>query len=169
MKSLLISIKPKHVAEILNHRKTIEIRKTAPKCDLPIEVYIYCTKGDEKLVYHRYKGHGEYLAKNKTLGYEYNGYVVAKFILKKAEEFIQGLNEAEYEHLPNFALKDYGYYGLEDLMEKACLNDEEITKYAPDLSFYAWHIDGLVTFDEPKELNEFGLKRAPESWRYVED
>ena len=40
MKKILISIKPKYVAEILNHRKTLEIRKTAPKCELPCEVYI---------------------------------------------------------------------------------------------------------------------------------
>ena len=44
MKSILISIKPKWVAKILNGEKTIEIRKTMPKCDLPIDVYIYCTK-----------------------------------------------------------------------------------------------------------------------------
>ena len=45
MKSILISIKPQYVADILNGYKTIEIRKTKPKCELPCKVYIYCTKG----------------------------------------------------------------------------------------------------------------------------
>lgn len=31
MKAILISIKPKYVADILNGKKTIEIRKTMPK------------------------------------------------------------------------------------------------------------------------------------------
>ena len=44
MKSILISIKPKYVADILNGKKTLEIRKSMPKCELPIDVYIYCTK-----------------------------------------------------------------------------------------------------------------------------
>ena len=47
-KAILISIKPKYVAKILNGEKTIEIRKTMPK-DLPIDVYIYCPKDKEKL------------------------------------------------------------------------------------------------------------------------
>ena len=49
MKKILISIKPKWVAKILNGEKTIEVRKTAPKCELPCEVYIYCSKGKETL------------------------------------------------------------------------------------------------------------------------
>lgn len=35
MKSIMISIKPEWVKKILNGDKTIEIRKTMPKCELP--------------------------------------------------------------------------------------------------------------------------------------
>ena len=180
MKSLLISIRPEWVAKILNGDKTIEIRKTMPKCDLPIDVYIYCTKGKPNVTDIRdIDGKPYYCVIGEEYNPNLNGKVVAKFTLREVERFVQGLNEAEYEHLPNFALKDYDYYGLEDLMEKACLNDEEINKYAPDLSFYAWHISDLVIFDEPKNITEFSepyecgelpipLTRAPESWRYVE-
>ena len=45
MKSILLSIKPKYVAEILNGEKTIEVRKRFPK-DYKGWVYIYCTKED---------------------------------------------------------------------------------------------------------------------------
>ena len=62
----MISIKPKWVAKILNGEKTIEIRKTMPKCDLPIDVYIYCTWGTGK--YNQMmKQFGEYLKINKAL------------------------------------------------------------------------------------------------------
>ena len=44
MKSIMISIQPQYVEKILNGEKTIEIRKTMPKCELPCKVYIYCTK-----------------------------------------------------------------------------------------------------------------------------
>ena len=33
---------------------------------------------------------------------------------------------------------------------------------------YAWHIDNLVIFDKPKELNDFGVKRSPQSWQFIE-
>ena len=167
MKAILMSIRPEWVAKILNGEKTIEIRKTKPKRKLPIDVYIWCTKPNNGLcalgrMFDDRVGRITYfvdkerdIKKYTDTGEVFNGKVVAKFTLRKVEEFIQGLNEAEYENLPNFALKDYDYYGLEDLMEKACLNDEEINEYAPDLSFYAWHISDLVIFDKPKELSEF--------------
>lgn len=33
---------------------------------------------------------------------------------------------------------------------------------------YAIHISKLEIFDKPKKLSEFGIKRAPQSWQYVE-
>ena len=130
MKSILISIRPKWVAKILKREKTIEIRKTAPKCDLLIDVYIYCTNGD-------YIGH---------LSKRYVGKVVAKFTLRKVE--------------PVFRL---------DLYDKSCLSPAEIFRYANGRRVYAWHISDLVIFDKPKELGEFGLEKAPQSWCYVEE
>lgn len=37
MKSVLISIKPKWCELIANGKKTIEVRKTRPKCDTPVK------------------------------------------------------------------------------------------------------------------------------------
>ena len=75
MKAILISIKPKYVADILNGKKTIEIRKTMPKCDLPIDVYIYMTKNGGELF------NGLYTAPDM------NGRVIAKFTLNKCQEW----------------------------------------------------------------------------------
>ena len=44
-KAVLISIRPEWVRKILNGSKTVEIRKTAPKCGVPFKCYIYCTVG----------------------------------------------------------------------------------------------------------------------------
>lgn len=161
MKTILISIRPKWVAKILKGEKTIEVRKTAPKCELPVTVYIYCTKGD-------YIGH---------LSNRYVGKVVAKFTLNKIENFVNGMNELEreWDGKPD---AEYDYFAYEKALEKACLTYEEADEYCPDQSFYAWHISDLQIFDEPKELDEFKedfqslvysrKPRPPFSWCYVE-
>ena len=131
MKSILIAIKPKWCAKIMNDEKTIEIRKTMPKCDLPIDVYIYCTK-DEK--YANLINRGGFLT----------GMVVAKFTLNKVEE----IKTCE-RHNP-------------ELLKQSCLNANEFYDYLTkgknflgQVLGYAWHIDNLEIFDEPKELSEF--------------
>lgn len=44
-KAVLISIRPERCEKIINGKKTIEVRKTAPKCGVPVRCYIYCTTG----------------------------------------------------------------------------------------------------------------------------
>jgi predicted transcriptional regulator len=193
MKSILISIKPKYVVDILNGFKTIEIRRTMPKCDLPIDVYIYCTKDKERLVKHK-------LAINRidyTLGKEFSYYdddlnskVVAKFTLNKVEEIHKHFEYNDWV----FGTKDLDE---DELLEKSCLWHSDLEKYL-NLDFgyltpktgYAWHISNLEIFDRPRELSEFKknnstgncwkcklfgsgcstcqLTKAPQSWCYVE-
>jgi predicted transcriptional regulator len=57
MKSVLISIKPEWVGKITSGKKTIEVRKTAPK-EVPFKAYIYCSYGDMKTNYYL-KGRGK--------------------------------------------------------------------------------------------------------------
>lgn len=51
MKSILLSIKPKYAELIASGKKTIEVRKTAPK-EVPFKAYIYCSYGDMKTNYY---------------------------------------------------------------------------------------------------------------------
>lgn len=144
MKKILISIKPKYVSEILNHRKTLEIRKSCPKCELPCEVYIYCTKNE--YLYRTNKG---YFASKKplrvgkgteyTFAYSDEGMVVAKFTLNKVEE------------IENDRLWETDKYFL----ERTCLSFGELACYLSSKNGYAWHIEDLVIFDKPKELGDF--------------
>ena len=178
MKVILISIKPEWVSKILNREKTIEIRKTMPNCDLPIDVYIYCTKN------------GGAYGKTKNQVYtEMNGKVVAKFTLNKVEEV------KPLKHKPSlFCPYDWLYCIVNDspnnLKEKSCLGFNELHAYFQGKNGYAWHIDNLVIFDKPKELSEFydcqigwnnciphncnrcacskPLIKAPQSYSYVE-
>lgn len=47
-KDVMFSIHPKDVADILNGKKTIEIRTSKPTLDPPFKGYIYCTKADKR-------------------------------------------------------------------------------------------------------------------------
>lgn len=170
-KSILISIKPRFVADILNGHKTIEIRKTMPKCDLPIEVYIYCTK--EKGSHYNCRLLRKYCDKYMIDTIDYptpkpylNGKVVAKFTLNKVEKIEEAL--------------------VGDIRKNACLSEKELLDYLFNKTGFAWHIDNLVVFDKPKELFNFEhekvvedyfrgtarklvlLTKAPQSWCYVE-
>lgn len=54
--------------------------------------------------------------------------------------------------------------------EKMCIKPQEIFKYL-NYSFNdicLFYIDNLEIFDKPKQLSEFNLKKAPQSWCYCE-
>lgn len=178
MKSILISIKPEYVEKILNHSKTIEIRKTMPKCELPCKVYIYCTKAKPTLQYfynwENYKPISEHStwADGRTinLGGYGNGKVVAEFTLKNIS-YWQPYWTPEVMHIC-------------DISEKSCVSIEGLMKYCGDEIIYALHIEDLKIYDKPKELSEFSsiskrmkgkesrftshlLQRPPQSWMFV--
>lgn len=66
-KAVLISIRPEWARKILNGSKTVEIRKTAPKCGVPFKCYIYkCGNGKvigeflcDQIIEDRTYGHNE--------------------------------------------------------------------------------------------------------------
>lgn len=204
MKSILISIKPKWVAKILNGEKTIEIRKTAPKCDLPVDVYIYCTK-DKRHLLRRFPG---FRLKQKGMRYQIrnrlyfsnppilNGKIVAKFTLRKIERVVSCVakdwGDDPWEMRYSIRLEESDAPNLDDqLMYKGGFESEWTNPVYDYLGFdfptchpgfgkrpdfkegvvygYAWHISDLEIFDEPKDLSELGLMKAPQSWCYVEE
>lgn len=181
MRAVMISVKPEWVQKILNGEKTIEIRKTMPKCELPCKVYIYCTKSKPNLCDRRN-------ADVKLADFEFvnnldsddillNGKVVAEFTLRTVTKF-------DY-------LGVFYDYKKEELLKKSCLTDKQLADYVSPVG-YAWHIDDLKIYDRPKELSEFDrpeidltsdetgsavcpmfaykkLTKAPQSWCYVEE
>ena len=167
-KAILISIQPKWVAKILNGEKTLEIRKTFPKCDLPIDVYIYCTKGNGIKDFITMYKHD--LATDEIGGCYCNGKVVAKFTLNKCEYIYHDFSQPKLQ----FETDTFPWY---ELFEKSCVSRDNMEDYLGFGKGFAWHIDDLEIFDNPKEISEFvidrkiykqQLYRAPQSWCFVE-
>lgn len=195
-KAILISIKPRFVRDILNGDKTIEIRKTIPKCDLPTDVYIYVTK-DKKEKLFRNLGTKKYFLIHCADATGFNGKVVAKFTLNKVEKIslpYTKFGKLEWVGCENERTLQTISLDEKDLLKMSCLTESEIYKY---LNFnkkpcgYAWHIDKLKIFKEPKELNNFlvnshkvsgigfngenktftilkTMEKSPQSWCFIE-
>lgn len=141
MRNILISIRPEFVSKILNGEKTIEIRKTRPSCELPCKVYIYCTKNNGKWIgqYPFYK------LCDKKLN-DLNGKVVAEFILYDVETIDRDCND----WLPKRM-----YDIMPSQLEASCLTEEQLDNYGKGKTLYAWYIDDLKIYNEPKRLSQF--------------
>lgn len=177
MKAIMMSIRPEWVEKILNGEKTIEIRKTIPKCELPAKVYIYETKG---------KGMFVNCGKQRQ---KIGGKVVAEFTLKRVT-YLGNVATDEWKYLTGSS-----HEWKKQLVKRACLTESEMLAYRGE---YAWHIDDLKIYDKPKELSDFSqpfakecrmcisytrkhicgagiahkclvLTRPPQSWCYVEE
>ena len=158
MKAIMISIRPQYVEKILNGEKTIEIRKTMPKIELPCKVYIYCTKGKTTIDYIERKGELDWFGNiaEKTLivtspKYKFSmgeklGKVVAEFILNKVDTLERDLNDW---------LPKNRYDVSNELLKDINLNQNELWNYGQGKTLYAWYIDDLKIYDKPKELSEF--------------
>lgn len=168
-KAVLISIRPKWCELIASGKKTIEVRKTAPKLKTPFKCYIYCTKegrGVGEIPYRHF-----YQAPNGPRHF-IGGTVIGEFICDR----IYGIVPDE-----NGWGEEYGY------SEHDCLSDSEMAAYLGDRSGLGWHISELVIYDVPKNLSDLRLyntsvviehglpmpmheiKCPPQSWCYVKE
>ena len=176
MKAVLMSIQPKWVELIASGKRTVEVRKTAPKIETPFKVYVYETRGTSEtpIVY-----------EDGYMDFHGRGKVVAEFVCDRIDE-----------------IKEWnGYRGFWDILPSTCLSGMEIMLYATvGKPLYFWNISDLKVYDKPKELSEFhkplrcgnfkctecgyfeyyagirrrcnldwSLKRPPQSWCYVEE
>jgi predicted transcriptional regulator len=159
MKSVLISIQPKWCELIASGKKTIEVRKTRPKIEVPFKCYIYETKD----------AHFEHIGVHYADGQDFIhhiGKVIGEFVCDKM--------------LESFLNNNDGWF-----IEKGCLTQKEIEEYQGEKAIlYGWHISNLVIYDKPRELCEFvyastvhtncfgkhtkRVTRPPQSWLYVE-
>ena len=179
MKAILISIKPKWIAKILNGEKTIEIRKseglykaiqTLISMFGYVEFYAYCTK-EEELFYNPLTEKW-FTTKNRNIKKVHrlsNGVVKFKFRCYKVEEF-----------------RPFFHWCIE---KETCLTRDEVLDYLDSKDkfvgnpkrqgkVYAIHISDLEIFNEPKELSEFSncdkypytkyIGKAPQNFCYVE-
>ena len=172
-KAVMLSIRPKWCEKIVNGNKTIEVRKTRPKINTPFKCYIYCTLQGCNEVFRVDLGRD--VAKwNRGKWADRKGKVIGEFICDRIYEL------APLNHAPD------------DAEKQACLTREEIVNYLKGTG-YGWNISNLKIYDKPRELSEFErpyecnecdakwatecnacheegkIKRAPQSWCYVEE
>lgn len=139
MKSVMLSIKPKWCELIASGRKTIEVRKTRPKLETPFKCYIYCTsvKGlnlQDYVNVHR--------ATNGAVD-DWSDKVIGEFTCDETLQF----NHDDYNP-PDYDISD-------DDLNRTCLLQEDLYRYASGKTLYGWHISDLVIYDVPRELSEF--------------
>lgn len=176
-KAVIISVNPRMAEAILNGDKTIEVRKTAPKCNLPIDVYVYCTKSrNHYLLNKKVVSNGKYEAittremhdPNKTVNIEpdspcvLNGKVVARFTLNKLDEI---LNRGSIDQTDTMYTKYFCGYRKSGIMhetieETRLLKDShllyrELDGYLLGNKGYAWHISDLEIIDYPLFVDDF--------------
>lgn len=173
MKAVLISIQPKWCELIANGKKTIEVRKTKPKIQTPFKCYIYCTRAKSFFQENRLRfandelyrlpngqikfGSGIELMLHDayTVDNFLSGKVIGEFVCDKILPISVEYSDPD-NHLSN---REFPF---------TCLTDKQIMDYLGNgKTGYGWHISALDIYDEPKELSEFGLNRAPQSWCYV--
>jgi len=157
MKSILISIQPQWVEKILNGEKTIEIRKTAPKCELPCKVYIYCTRnrhlglvvgGGTADLFRCCNCETAFIAG----GYLANGNVVAEFTLNKITKHEKHYIDINGQVAYNFKTCDVKNAGFETDVLSLLDFDNFVEDYGNGKPLYAWHIENIKMYDKPKEL-----------------
>lgn len=180
MKSVLISIKPEWVEKITSGKKTIEVRKTAPK-EVPFKAYIYCTK-----------------TKNKWSTCDYEGaYQNSKGEIVYAQQHIIGEFVCDKVYLiknqgNRFVVANEAQGVTNEIARQSCLDYYDMDNYLDNKDGYGWHISDLKIYDKPKNLSEFKkgcngckerdtyhcyfycygkrpLTRPPQSWCYVEE
>lgn len=145
MKSVLISIKPQWCEKIASGRKTIEVRKSAPK-EVPFKAYIYCTKTKNKWSLSDYEG--AYQNSVGEIVYAQQ-HVIGEFICDKVEVLFNTNGNPE-NHMTDI---------LPTVLQKTALSFKEFQDYVGSRSdknnIYGWHISDLKIYDKPKELSEF--------------
>lgn len=172
MKSIMIAIKPKWCAAIMNGDKTIEVRKNKALANAILklidkygyaEIYVYCSKnGVDRygmptelvdyrgcVIYNQFqlmpKGSK---ATSDDEQPRLNGKVVFKFRCNKVEEWHN--------------------YSWQEITKNACLTDGELRDYSKGVaSLYCIHISDLEIFDKPKELREFKHYKKFVSYDYT--
>ena len=163
-KVIILSVQPQWLHKILTRKKTIEIRKSTPKdCELPIDVYLYCTNSKPFLMVGRnvnktyLDNGGKESVYSPNHNYIGNKRIVAKFTLNKVEKIkLEYVDHPELGYGVNENCGDDWYeWESDDLLEKCCLTYDELYIYGHHKDLYAWHIDNLQIFDKPMELGEF--------------
>lgn len=165
MRAILLTCSPYECYKLLTGDLSILVRKVKPNCELPIDVYVYVSnKGDSLITCMGL----DYDDKGEIKGHHYSyclaswlpdfpaddltHKIVAKFTLNKIESLFEYQVDgwgSEYE-ISTETLKE------KELVKRCCISYDGLHDYCDDINkLYAWFVDDLVIFDEPKEIHDF--------------
>lgn len=154
MKAILLSCRSEPSYQIIMGYKTYEVRKTAIPSGTVI--YNYITKAKPTIMW--YMGNDDEpfdkfdLIIDKTAkrdGDDLNGTIPFKYSIGRVIE----VDSTK---------------GNPNLYIKACLSDTQVAEYGKGKPLYFHEITQLEVLDKPMQLEQFGVKKAPQSYRWVE-
>ena len=164
MKAILMSIRPEWCNLIIRGQKTLEVRRTRPKLEVPFKVYIYCTKAPQHLI--TIFKDGEEIEDGEI----HHG----KPMFLKCDKYLpDGIRDKTQMVIGEFICNDIRRIGpeycvvkedIESAISGSCLTVPQVKDYAgwksgmsyADLKdMYGWHISDLKIYDEPVKLKDF--------------
>lgn len=161
-KAVMLSIRPKWCEKIARGEKTIEVRKTKPKLEIPFKCYIYCTnirpflvwgdvfRGDWFTEFTRISGYSR--AEADKIWDVFNGHIVGEFTCDRIYKIDKDSTD--------FLFKAGGLSVYKQAAEEKCglrvaMTDDDLHGYLGHYQGYGWHISNLKIYDTPKDLTEF--------------
>lgn len=153
MKAVMLAAQPKWCEKIANEEKKVEVRKTAPKREVPFKCYIYCTKSTRANAFHLYINGGIGRQKFGITGHWRSGKKVVE-VNPHLPAYRYNSYLAEGKVIGEFICYSAEWMSMRDC-DKACMTLKEAVDYGKGKKLYAWHISDLKIYDKPKELSEF--------------
>ncbi|MDY3690670.1 MAG: hypothetical protein SO072_01725 [Dysosmobacter sp.] len=182
-KSVLISIQPEWCELIASGKKTLEVRKNRPKLETPFKCYIYCTKDGFKSIFQS----KPFLSHNRNIC---NGKVIGEFTCdridcfdvpypafqKELDKHILDESCCTYYQLHRYAYHD-ALYGWHISGLAICDKPKELNEFykcgtlsADDFVCQIYDGNGNPRRSSyASYLSTQQIRRAPQSWCYVEE
>lgn len=168
MRSILMSIRPQWCGLIFGGEKAIELRKTRPnymEILTPFKVFVYETMARLEEPWMDEDGHMIWRGSGRIVG-EF----VCNMIYRLDRDSIGIFSRCP---VGAFYIRVDGYLDLfpdspHAPMSKTCMTKSEFLEYANGKQVYGWGIEKPKRYKTPIDLSAFGIKRAPQSWCYVE-
>lgn len=180
MKYILLPIHPEWCCKLMNGDKETEVRRGTVLYNAinnlireqgKAPCLIYCTKGKPSISPFEFYEDGR---PPHIIGGEINGKVVAMFEAQPDRIFNvrYGADEDECDREHAY---ETSMMWCEELERSSCLEYDQLLGYlgrewADGYIGTAIHVKQgtMKAFDEPKDLSDYGIKKAPQSWCYAE-
>lgn len=157
-KDIILSVNPPYSRQILNGFKTFEFRQTQPKkLKKNQRVFIYETKN--------YGGCGNVIGYATLTG-------IYNLLYNKSSDDLKTIKE-RHDFIKLLYIDWCMKTGVQPLKNEGYFRDKRFLKYQEEIGFsslnfnYAWEFIDFIAYSSPKEIEQFGLTRPPQSWCYI--